>query len=282
MAIDLLNGLIDILWLIWCHVGADVVSVYLKAADLRQNIFIFTKPLTPKIPFSFNKVIESDGEILPFEKCLESNVIILIWMPSSVFIFTFLRDITAMLPIFYLHVLRKNLEWNYCGHTGMECYKITMCVCLDLFYEKSEAAVFYFFHLWKKQTNKQKQENIWNHNSVLRVFRLHWPSVSFCRYEKKKKKVPLHFLHLCFWRWLLFSVCETTLNTWSDTVSVYTDNQVFNTCYWYVYADTFITFYGLHSSSSTLKVWKLVASGANTPFTFEIVHWNMEKNWGFI
>lgn len=75
-------------------------------------------------------------------------------MPSSVFIFTFLRDITAMLPIFYLHVLRKNLEWNYCGHTGMECYKITMCVCLDLYYEKSEAAVFLFLSPLKK-TNKQ-------------------------------------------------------------------------------------------------------------------------------
>lgn len=74
MAIDLLNGLIDILWLIWCHVGADVVSVYLKAADLLQNISIFTKPLTPKVPFSCYKVIESDGEILSFEKCLESNV----------------------------------------------------------------------------------------------------------------------------------------------------------------------------------------------------------------
>lgn len=59
-----------------------------------------------------------------------------------------------MLPIFYLHVLRKNLEWNYCGHTGMECYKITMCVCLDLYYEKSEAAVFLFLSPLKK-TNKQ-------------------------------------------------------------------------------------------------------------------------------
>lgn len=282
MAIDLLNGLIDILWLIWCHVGADVVSVYLKAADLRQNIFIFTKPLTPKIPFSFNKVIESDGEILPFEKCLESNVIILIWMPSSVFIFTFLRDITAMLPIFYLHVLRKNLEWNYCGHTGMECYKITMCVCLDLYYEKSEAAVFLFLSPLKK-TNKQTKtgeylKSQFSPESIQTALTL----CHFVGMKKRRKKCLYIFYIYVFWSWLLFSVCETTLNTWSDTVSVYTDNQVFNTCYWYVYADAFITFYGLHSSSSTLKVWKLVASGANTPFTFEIVHWNMEKNWGFI
>ena len=73
VAIDPLNGLIDILWLIWCHVGADVVSVYLKAADLLQNISIFTKPLTPKGFFFFfcNKVIESDGAILQSEKCLE-------------------------------------------------------------------------------------------------------------------------------------------------------------------------------------------------------------------
>lgn len=104
----------------------------------------------------------------------------------------------------------------------------------------------------------------------------------FVGMKKRRKKCLYIFYIYVFWSWLLFSVCETTLNTWSDTVSVYTDNQVFNTCYWYVYADTFITFYGLHSSSSTLKVWKLVASGANTPFTFEIVHWNMEKNWGFI
>lgn len=152
-----------------------------RTSSFLQNLWLL------KSHFLLTKWSNLTAKFYHFIKCLESNVIILIWMPSSVFIFTFLRDITAMLPIFYLHVLRKNLEWNYCGHTGMECYKITMCVCLDLYYEKSEAAVFYFFHLWKKQTNKQKQENIWNHNSVLRVFRLHWPSVILSVWKKEEK-----------------------------------------------------------------------------------------------
>lgn len=142
-----------------------------------------------------------------------------------------------------------------------------------------------FFISFTSEKNKQTNKN----RRIFEITIQSWeysdstdPLCHFVGMKKRRKKCLYIFYIYVFWSWLLFSVCETTLNTWSDTVSVYTDNQVFNTCYWYVYADAFITFYGLHSSSSTLKVWKLVASGANTPFSFEIVHWNMEKNWGFI
>ena len=131
MAIDLLNGLIDILWLIWCHVGADVVSVYLKAADLRQNIFIFTKPLTPKIPFSLNTVIESDGEMLIFE-----------------FFFIF---------IFYFFCMFKKKSGIELLRTHGWNVTRLLCAFALIYTMKSQKLLFLFLSPLKKTTNKNRR-----------------------------------------------------------------------------------------------------------------------------